>query len=334
MSLNPAVVALVLAALAAAGVAAAAAPFAWRVVRRWDLASGAPGQLALERRTYLVSTALALVFWVELAALVLYVANADRMASQFVGAMCAVGTLNAAPGGFATLYLKLVNFLLAGVWLVMDHVDRRAWDYPLTRAKYALVLVLAPLLAAEALALVSYLRGLDADVITSCCGSLFSVDAEGVAADLAALPPAPTMAAFYGVMAATAALGLHYAWRRRGAAWFALASAAAFVTAIAAVVSFISLYIYEHPHHHCPFDVIQGAYGHVGYALYVPLFAATVLGLALGAVHPFRGAPGLAPVFPGLARRLALGAVAGFALFTAVATGAIARSNLILLGGP
>lgn len=333
MSLSPAIVALVLAALATTGVVVAAAPFAWRVVRHWDLARASAGQVTLERRTYLVSTGVALVFLVEVAALVLFVVNADRMASQFVGAMCAVGTLNAAPGGFTTLNLKLVNFLLAGVWLVMHHVDQQAWDYPLTRAKYALLLVMAPLLAAETVALLVYLGGLDADVITSCCGSLFSVDADTVAADLAGFPPGPAMAGFYAVMTLTIALGGHYAWRRRGALPFALASAGALVTAIAAVISFLSLYVYEHPHHHCPFDVIQGGYDYVGYALYLPLFAATVLGLGLGAVHPFAGSPGLAAVFPTLGRRLAVLATALFALFTAVATGIIASSNLILLGG-
>jgi hypothetical protein len=334
VSLSPAIVALVLAALATAAVVLAAAPFAWRVVRRWDLSSAGAGQIQLERRTYLVSTAVALVLVVELASLVLFVANAERMASQFVGAMCAVGTLNAAPGGFTTLNLHLATFLIAGVWLVMHQVDRQAWDYPLTRAKYALLLALAPLLAAKAAALLVYLSGLDADVISSCCGSLFSVDAETVAADLAGLPPGPAMAAFYAVMGVTVALGLVYARGRRGALPFAAAAAVAFVTALAAVVSFISLYVYEHPHHHCPFCLLQGGYDYLGYALYGPLLAATVLALGLGATHPFRHAPGLAPVFPALARRLALWSAGLFALFTAVATWAVASSNLILLGGP
>ncbi len=60
-------------------------------------------QLLLERQTYLVSTVMAFVMAVELASLVLFVFNADRMSVMFVGAMCAVGTLNASVYGFPAL---------------------------------------------------------------------------------------------------------------------------------------------------------------------------------------------------------------------------------------
>jgi hypothetical protein len=51
---------------------------------------------------------------------------------------------------------------------------------------------------------------------------------------------------------------------------------------LVAVVSFLSLYIYQLPTHHCPFDMLQRGYGFVGYALYGALFAATLYGLLPG----------------------------------------------------
>ena len=45
----------------------------------------------------------------------------------------------------------------------------------------------------------------------------------------------------------------------------AAASALAFVATIAGIISFISLYIYEHPHHHCPFCILKPEYGYQGY---------------------------------------------------------------------
>ncbi|MEO5336660.1 MAG: hypothetical protein H7841_07185 [Magnetospirillum sp. WYHS-4] len=330
MIFQPAIIALLLASLVTTAMVGAAAVFGLQVVRRWDIASGSEAQLRMERRTYLISTLLAFAFAVEIASLLLFVFNADRMHSQFVGAMCAVGTLNANAWGFPTVELKIVNFLLGGVWLVLNHVDNRGYDYPLIRVKYGLLLFIAPSLAAETSVQAAYFLNLKADVITSCCGSLFSSDAKSVAAETAALPPGPAMAGFYSILALTLAAGLAFLRWRRGALAFAGLAGINFLAALAAVISFISLYIYEHPHHHCPFDVIQSGYHYIGYGLYLPLFAATVLGLGVGAVAPFGGVASLAAVVPEVTRRLTATAVLLLALFGGVATYAVLASNLIL----
>jgi hypothetical protein len=327
---QPAIIALLLSSLVTAGMVAAASAFGLQVVRRWNISSGGEDQLRMERRTYLISTLLGFAFAVELASLLLFVFNADRMHSQFVGAMCAVGTLNANEWGFPTLYLKIANFLLAGVWLVLNHVDNRGFDYPLIRVKYGLLLVIAPLLLLEAGVQAAYFLNLKADVITSCCGSLFSADAKTVAAEMASLPPEASMAGFYAVLAATIAAGLVFLKTRKGALAFAGLTGLNFLVALGAVVSFISIYIYEHPHHHCPFDVIQAGYGYIGYGLYIPLFAATVMGLGVGAVAPFGGVASLATVAPEVTRHLARWGTVLLFLFALVATYAVASSNLIL----
>ena len=111
----------------AAGVAVlmltAAAPFAVQVILRWDIRSGSEQQLALERRTYLFSTLLSFVFVIQLAALLLFVFNADRLSGMFVGAMCAVGTLNVNDYGFPSLISQMGVFFLAAMWLAINHVD-------------------------------------------------------------------------------------------------------------------------------------------------------------------------------------------------------------------
>ena len=80
MLFQPAIIALLLASGLAALMVVSSVPFAWRVLRRWNLASGSEDQLLLERRTYLVVTLLKIVMAAEAAALVLFVFNADRMA--------------------------------------------------------------------------------------------------------------------------------------------------------------------------------------------------------------------------------------------------------------
>jgi hypothetical protein len=100
---------------------------------------------------------------------------------------------------------------------------------------------------------------------------------------------------------------------------------------LAGILSFVSLYIYEHPNHHCPFCILKPEYGYQGYWLYVPLFAATAAGLAAGAVQPFARIESLRDIVPGFSRTLAAIAANGFALTAAIATAMIWQSRLILL---
>ena len=85
-------------------------------------------------------------------------------------------------------------------------------------------------------------------------------------------------------------------------------------------------------HHHCPFCLLQGGYDYVGYALYLPLFAATAAGTSAGAIAPFRRIASLRVVIPGEVRRLTGLALSGFGLFYGLATWLMLRSHLILLG--
>jgi hypothetical protein len=331
MIFQPAIIALLLASGVAVAMLAAAAPFAVQVIRQWDIASGSERQLALERRTYLFSTLAVFVMAVQLVALLLFVFNADRMSEMFVGAMCAVGTLNVNPFGFPALLAQMAVFFLAAAWLAVNHVDTRAPDYPLVRVKYALLLILLPaLLLAFGLQL-KYFLGLKADVITSCCGSLFSGEARGLAAEVAALKPLPAMLLYYGAIAVSAGLTFFHARTGRGGYATAAASAGAFAATLTGVLSFVSLYIYEHPNHHCPFCILKPEYGHQGYWLYVPLFAATAAGLGVGALQPFRHVASLKGIVPAVSARLAAVAAGGFILVAAVATAMIAKSRLILI---
>lgn len=331
MIFQPAIIALLLASGIAVAMLAAAAPFALQVIRQWDIASGTERQLLLERRTYLFSTLAAFVMVVQLVALLLFVFNADRMAEMFVGAMCAVGTLNVNPFGFPALLAQMAVFFLAAAWLAVNHVDTRAPDYPLVRVKYALLLILLPALALAFVLQLKYFLGLRADVITSCCGSLFSGDAKGLAAEVAALKPLPAMTLFYVVLAVAAGLTFFHARTRRAGYAAAAASAAAFVATIVGVLSFVSLYLYEHPNHHCPFCILKPEYGHQGYWLYVPLFAATAAGLGTGALQPFRQVASLREIVPAMSARLADLAAFGYLLVALIATYFVLHSNLILI---
>lgn len=309
-----------------------AAPFAVQVIRHWDITSGSERQLKLERLTYLFSTLVAFVCLVQILSALLFVFNADKMSVMFVGAMCAVGALNVNAFGFPALYLQLGLFFLAALWLAINHADSQARDYPLVKLKYALLLAAIPLFAASLAVQLQYFLALKADVITSCCGSLFSSDAPTLASEVSALEPKPAMLIFYGsLLIAITLAGWH--WRDKGnlSGYAAgLGSLAAFLASIAGILAFVSLYLYEHPNHHCPFCILKPDYDYQGYWLYLPLFAAAAAGMSAGVLRLFSKRPSLVKVVPELTARLAGIATIGYGLFALIASVMIWRSNLIL----
>jgi hypothetical protein len=263
--------------------------------------------------------------------LCLYVFTADTLHPLFVGAMCAAGTLYVNAFGYPTLLLKVVNFTLAGLWLLLNHADTQAPDYPLLRAKYVLLVLLAPLVLAESVLLGAYFLGLRPDVITSCCGKLFSsTELGGVAGALAALPAGPAMWGFYGVMSMTVACGM-YAWRcGRGYYVYGGLAVAAFLVSLVAIISFVSIYVYEMPTHHCPFCLLMREYGHIGYVLYLLLFGGLIAGSGTAVLTPFRHFGSLQAVIPPLLQRFTLASMLLYTAFTVIVTYRVAVSNLTL----
>lgn len=332
MLFQPAILALLIASAANVAVVVGVAPFAVSILRHWNLRSGSERQLRLERRTYLMSTMVAFVLGVQLVALLLYVFNADRMSTMFVGAMCAVGTLNVNVYGFPALIAQIAVFFSAATWLAVNHADIQAPDYPLVRTKYALVLALAPLLITAFVLQWRYFLGLHADVITSCCSRLFSSRVRGLSGDLSAWPPVPAMIAFYGSLALAVMASIRVAIRRRGGYVLAATSLLAGIAGVAGIIAFVSVYVYEQPMHHCPFCLLKADYGYIGYALYLPLFIATASGFSVGALQRFVNVPSLRDVIPPLCVRFACWSAAGFTAVAIVATLIILRSNLLLIG--
>jgi hypothetical protein len=331
MILHPAVIANVVASLIISVVIVYAAYYGVQIIRKWNIQSGDELQLILERRTYLISTILTFMFGLELMSLFLYVFTANNLCPLFVGAMCAAGTLNVNPYGYPTLLLKIVNFLFAGLWLILNHADNQAYDYPLIKKKYLLLALIAPVSLVETALQGAFFLNMKANVITSCCGSLFSSEqVKGVGSELAALPIIPMMWAFSLGMGVLLMSGVYFYLKGKGGYLYSTITLVMFGVSLASIISFISVYIYELPTHHCPFCIVMEEYGYIGYLLYLPLFGAVVTGMGIGVLMPFRGVDSLRLVIPTLINKLTLTSLSLYAAFTAIVIYKIASSNLVL----
>ncbi|MEW6428921.1 MAG: hypothetical protein AB1568_12900 [Thermodesulfobacteriota bacterium] len=257
-----------------------AAVVAVRILTGWNRDDAGEKQLRLERLTHLESALLRLVFALQAASLLLFLYSADLYAHFIPGAMCATGVLQASPAGWYVLLVKGLLFFLASGWLLLNRWDRLGDRYPLIRPKNLLLLVILPLAAADALLLSRFIGGLRTDLITSCCGVLFESGGTSVAGELAGLPPLTMLAVFYGHALVLLLVLFACLWRPavvlRG--MLAIVALTFFATSLLALISVFSLYIYELPTHHCPFDMLQREYGFIGYPVYLSLLGATLAG--------------------------------------------------------
>jgi hypothetical protein len=286
--LHPGVLGLIVGGVLAVGLMITGSVIGLRVLKDWQPSSSSERQLALERTTYLVSALVGLALWIEVGSALLFLHTADDLHELFVGAMCATGALNANPVGWWVLASKASIVLLFPVWIALNHFDQKAGDFPLVRLKYALLLVLTPIAATDLVLLLRYFLGIHPDIITSCCGSLFSESGDSVAGELASLPAAVAVPVFF-VTSGVFLAALTWALRsRRPASMTALAATTpvVLVVGIASVISFVSVAYYELPTHHCPFDLFQGASWYVGYPLAAGLLTAVVSAALPGVLHP------------------------------------------------
>ncbi len=332
MIFHPSIIALFTGSILVSFLTLYSASYAVQVLRNWDLRSGSELQLILERKTYLISTALAYVFGFQLLSFFLFIFTADQIHSFFIGAMCAAGSLFVNPFGYPTLILKLINFLLAGTWLIFNYADNKAEDYPLIKKKYLFFLLIAPLILLEVVLQTNYFLRLKPDLITSCCGTLFSTGTDSFPSEMGSFPRIPTMVVFYISTLATIASGIFYFIKEKWGYLLSCLSVVAFVASVVSIFSFISLYIYELPTHHCPFCMLQLEYGFIGYPLCLSLLGGIISGSGVGVLMPFRKIRSLSEILPSIQRRLALTSAIFFSVFTGIVTVRIILSSLVLGG--
>ncbi len=320
MLLNPSIIALITGSLLVSVFMVYGSLVGFQILRWWDIESGSDRQLALERKTYLVSTILAYVAAFEIFSLMLFVHTADDVHTYLVGAMCAAGSLNANPYGYSTLLLKLLNVLLCGLWLIVNYTDNKGFDYPVIRPKYKFLLPLTALIVLETFLQTKYFMGLEADVITSCCGTLFSEQGEGLGQELAGFPAYASQVIFYLSVFLAVRAGIHFIVTGRGARIFSWLATWVMVFSFAAVISFISVYYYELPTHHCPFCLLQADYHYIGYLIYLLILGPGIAGAGVGVIDAFSAKLSLARVVPRMQKKLCILSVSGYILLSVVSS--------------
>ena len=334
MILHPGILALLVGSLLTLLLMLKACWLGLQIVARWDITSSSEIQLQLERKTWLVSTLLNYALGFQILSGVLYLYTLEDIHNLFVGAMCATGALNANLVGWLVLVTKIMLFFAAALWVAFNQLDQRTEDTPLVRPKYLALMLITPLVALDLYLQFSYFSGLQPEIITSCCGSLFSSQGEGVAAELAGMSALEAMKIFFTLIGAFFVLLIGCFFSRAALLRILLfvVTVLTFFASLAAVVSFISLYIYQMPSHHCPFDMLQGHYNFIGYPLYAGLFVGTLFGLLPGLCQPLRRHASLCREIDYLENRWLWIALLGMSTFLIISGWPMLFGPFIMLG--
>lgn len=334
MILHPGIIALLTGSLIVVGMLLYGSYLAIIIIRQWDISSSSEKQLALERKTYLVSTIMNFVLAFSILSIFLFIYTVDDIHRLFVGAMCATGSLNANPVGWDVLILKLIIFFLAVLWIAINYIDQRAEDFPLVKKKFVFLLFISPFLFVDTYLQFRYFLGLKPNIITSCCGALFSEEGKGLASTLSGLPIKPMEYIFFSSIALyllLCLLALIYKKRLLNCL-VGTSSLIIFLVSLSAIISFICLYFYEIPTHHCPFDILQGYYNYIGYPLYITLFGGTAFGLFVGVAELIKRHKTIISVAERLQRRWTILSALCFFIFVLITIYPMVFSSFTLEG--
>jgi len=298
-----------------------------RVLRSWDRGSDSEHQIRLEEEVWLAATLTQFGLVVQVMSALILIYAAGYFATILKGAMCAAGSLTANGFGLPALGVKIITIFSSSLWIIVHRLDVGCEDYPLTRFKSGWLLVLFPLLCTDAFLSFSYLLNLDPEIITSCCGVLFSSSEDGGYSLFDYSSPAHllwTTALCGGGAVIFTLLSLRSHDRGKlGKPWVCLMAFAAwsmfYLLAILVITVVVSPYVYAMPHHQCPFDLLHYPYAVVGIPLYLFLHTAVLAGLAgsvVGLLERNRLMPERTRPFMKVA---AMTAVAGLLLFSVTA---------------
>jgi len=322
MFLNSWSIALIICSIVVLFLMSFAARSAVRVLFYWDPASDSNRQIKLENEIWLTSTLVEYALAVQILSLVIFVLAADHFSNSITGAMCATGSFLANSFGVPALLVKIGGVFFYGFWIVLHQLDIRSEQYPLVRVKYICLLFLLPLLIIDIALVLTYIGGLQPDIITSCCGVVFGDSTGGRTNLLSGFSHNVSISLFYGTTMVLIIVGISLVvrWRPWLVFFFSGCWLWYFLLALMVVTTEFTPYMYAMPFHKCPFCILKPEYYYIGFFIYSSLFVGTFFGMNVLVVYPLRNMNGLNEVVLRFQKSAVIVSLVMVNVFTALAS--------------
>ncbi len=249
------------------------------ILKSWNFEATTTKQYILEKRSYLVLLIIFFTLSFKIILLPYFAYMIDTLSDVVPGAMCAAGVINANKYGVWLLWLKIFILFLVGIWIILNHYDLKAENYPFFKKKLWLFILIFALIAGESVLDILYLKNISTKSIVSCCSSIYG--ASGISNPIPFdLHVNELLALFYLLFTLSITTAI-YRFK-----FFSLLSNIAFLyIAYYAVVYFFGTYIYELPTHLCPFCMLQSGYYYIGYFIWGTLFLGTFFGMSVSIIE-------------------------------------------------
>lgn len=243
------------------------------ILKNWDFNAASTKQYALEKKAYLIVLIIlfSLIFKILLVPYFAY--TIDKLSSIVPGAMCAAGVIGANDYGNPLLMIKIALLFLIGIWMIVNHEDLKAPNYPFFREKFWFFIVIFVLMCVEYYFDIAYFSHISLEQPVSCCSVIFGLSGENELPF--GLNVMKLLVLFYLLYMLNMILSM-----QKNAFLLFISNIAFLYFAYIGINHFFGTYIYQLPTHKCPFCMLQGEYYFVGYLLWTLLFLGVFFGIS------------------------------------------------------
>lgn len=246
-----------------------------KILKNWDFNATSPEQYTLEKRSYLIVLIITVSLFFSILLLPYFAYTIESLSAIVPGAMCAAGVISANTYGNPLLLLKILSLFLIGIWLIINHQDLKAKNYPYTRKKFWFFTLIFTLIVSEYILELSYFSNISLERPVLCCSVIFGLSGANT------LPFGLDAIMIVVLFYLLALLNILFIWQKNSTA-LALSSLAFLFVSYYAITHFFGTYIYQLPTHICPFCMMQGEYHYIGYIVWGLLFLSVFFGIANG----------------------------------------------------
>ncbi len=235
------------------------------ILKDWDFHATSTKQYRLEKISYLVILIITISLYIKIILVPYFAYSIDELSNIVPGAMCAAGIINANEYGSPLLFLKFFILWMIGVWLIINHEDIKAKNYPYIKKKFYFFLFIFSLIVLEFSTEILYFSNISTQKPVSCCSVIFGLSGNnGIPFGLSI---SLLVTLFYLIFILNIILAL-----QKSRTLLAISSLFFLYIAYYALINFFGTYIYQLPTHICPFCMLQKEYFFVGYFLWGSLF--------------------------------------------------------------
>ncbi len=243
------------------------------ILKQWDFSANTTKQYNLEKRAFLIITIIFFTLVLKIILLPYFAYTIDKLALLIPGAMCGAGVISANIYGNPLLGLKIIILFCVGIWLIINHLDQKAINYPYFKTKFWFYLFIFTLLSIEYGLDISYFLNISTKDVVQCCSVIFGISGSNTIAFN--LSVTMLLIIFYILYFLTILLSI-----QKNSILLFIVSLLFFYIGYQSVVHFFGTYIYQLPTHKCPFCMLQKEYYYVGYFVWSSLFIGVFFGIS------------------------------------------------------